>query len=1606
MGCAFDHVCGVANKHYSNKTLERTLLDPSDDKEFIFDSCEWYHSEGIESGQCIFLEAQVEDTITLVVKWCYFEDCAGAVHIISTQQPTIKQCIFLYCNSFGDACVVYEQKMTERFKRKDHLHKDQILTNQNDDILSNIECTNLPENKDIWKQAEQNVELSKRFGGDKPLCMQSTFFDCTSQGRGGGLLIKNDMEKTFVLECDFSGCRAKSGGAIYFDIVNLNFLRAKKRLSDDLPYCVYASYFAINRGTLIARDVFIMSESDYDDGLKFFSLCKTTQHSIYAVVQTLRSEQDKNIYLRNSFETAQRIIELNSASQYSAACGSSPQQPCQTIPQALEHVFENENLMLTVPSNAKTSTNGMCNIDSIDLEINGNNGGTIVFDCQNEGGFTNSFFGLSAVKFILENLTMLLPKNVTYKYDSIIKVNDPFNSSTILLDHVIVNSLVKSNGLASVSVLDSSLTLRNVTANLTRTSYKSGGFLAINLNERAGFVITNSSFISCSAKEYAGALKVRLEKGATSIFDQITFMNNSAKQCRDMSTKEVQIGCFDDLNYKTGIDVWELLSPYNNQTIFFSSSRGTDFTRCGTRELPCRTLIYGWEHLVVPRTACVIDLVYLTTPQILTSTSICSSSGMGIVGKIEVSPEFSGTLHSIITFNESSDIANVNFILRRMKGDTMYCIDIIGGFSLIKDIEISFAPMTDKQSIDYVLFHVELGGLLLNNVLIQGEDTLISAPIFGISFYAQSIQLRNIVIDKVHFKSDVIAMSFKENFQVRKNYGQFQENVLISNFSFKSKNGKRKINNYLANDADEILEGRFLRRTGSLQQRLEISNSTLNQFTCSDGSSPWGGCVCWRNINSKGVETEEEEENSELLFSNCSFSDNGINDKLSIDMTKGGAIFLEFNFLKFPFAFKEVDVFRNRATIGRDIFLKCPSISNKEESQKIGINFRNAFWKEENSIGAESEEDRKIVDYLNFVAYRSTSIYVNGLKESTKQQSELISLSNSYSSHMSLGNTKREAAKQAGGLDIFFCGKEAIPCHTVNYAMTHLVSSTALTPLHLFDYTHSNSKFARNKQKLKHEEEQLILHVIGEASLFISVSWVSLCVRGETDDAGLLLENTQQTVDQNEALEQPTGQREGDGLTDADITIKGKCSLSNTNVKINADLPVKFIFLINEESTFTVEHCIITSAKQEMTIPTLFKIDVGSLICELVNVNKFIGTNVSISSYMPGNGFFLAASNCGSVQIQNCSFAFVDTFSSTGEVQENTENDVCTWNSSFISFVDSYAFLSNTTFRTKQEGAIYTENSYLVIDAASLKGNSVGIGSFLSVAHNVRCRIDESKIVERIGVIQLLQDKNQTGSEDYTEGKKVNQWNRNSEDEEKEIQSIKNFWIEKNNCALYDFPLDLMSSMFTPQPKDVTTNTKGKYCEVTLTGKCLVNCGLLMKLLANKTNAGKVTNELIEIAESRELSCSHENAVSAIFPLDVVERTDESNVYVVLKFLDEVTLNHKMTTVPLCVIEGKELSGTNRTIMIIVITVSTVIVMIGVCFTVAMIFLRKRLKRKLLLTEYGEKKPLLSSINSDASDSREKGKANQFLSGSIFDYGSETKQIEIPSDSQEPYLEE
>ncbi|KAH7832427.1 uncharacterized protein MONOS_4608 [Monocercomonoides exilis] len=1100
----------------------------------------------------------------------------------------------------------------------------------------------------------------------------------------------------------------------------------------------------------------------------------------------------------------------------------------------------------------------------------------------------------------------------------------------------------------------------------------------------------------------------------------------------------------------------------------------------------------------------IIDLVYLTQPVTLEDVLVCSSSEMGIVGKVEVNIKYSGSWEDVIYLDGKVNVTTINLVLSSMTNKTKNAITIADGASMWKDMMISFSSVKEEQSVSYVLYNVIKGNLILDNLTVKGESSLITRAMFNLGDSMDLLQMKNVFIENVRINHDLIFVAYSLSCNPKKKNEQNVKNIFISNFSCVKTDNQADSERSSQNADETIVEGRFLRSRESTRQKLELHNSSFSGFVCPDDFEPYGGCIHWSEKKQDGKgssttsENDEAEESSELLLKNCTFCHDGLDTQLYEKETKGGAIYLAFDSSTFPFVFQDVCLFENKANTGSDIFFRCASIMNKDESKKFGINFHHPLWREQNSIAAESEKDGKTVDFLEFLTFRNAVVYVSGFDAPAKKyQTGTISSSSSssfwHSSNDNSLNSNRRAAEQVEGWDIFFCGDEDNPCHTVNYAMAHL-----------------------SYQPSEDEDEQLTIRVIGNPSLYFSVTWKSLLVEGETEDAGLQLDYIQHSANEQNALGRTYVRREGDGPIDAHIVIEGKCVLNKTNVKVSADLPASCLFFISNEGTFVVEKCTVTSAKELTAIPTVFKIESGTLSCYFVCLNEvlfygstcfidcsqlederkvnvrlkecsvnnitvndrkslivfsvkekkacessahqhftestslststssfisssisslpqtsssshsnlntsshnekssiplrvplqFIDTNVSLTSHIPRKGFFLDASGCSCAEITGCSFLYVNAHSSTDYMQKDNSNDICFWSSSFLSFVDSFAYVRNASFRTKLEGAIYSENSYLSIDPESLKGNSVELEAFPSVAHNIICKSDTSQENDDKGTIELVKG---TGSsinfESKIESKKSSIDAQSSRREEKINEELPdNFWIENDNCLLVGFPSDMMSSMLTPRTENASLTKIGEVYEVTLTGKCLVHCFFSMVILVYRTINGNSTSELLESKLTTNLDCSFENTITGYFPKDIFERSDGAAVYAALTFSDLRSLNKNMTTVPLLICEGKETEEFNERTMITIVVTCTVSA--AIAFAVILLLVRRHWKKKVLVDEFKEKQSLLSSINSSIPGKMEKGKDGSVYSSNAYDYGTTTKPIDVPLDMQEPFLED
>ncbi|KAH7819454.1 uncharacterized protein MONOS_7133 [Monocercomonoides exilis] len=844
----------------------------------------------------------------------------------------------------------------------------------------------------------------------EPVCVQSAFMGYDSQRSGGGLYLKDVEDQALVSE-------------IFF---------------------VYMCYFTVYVAFKYGHDAFVVSESDYEDGSKLFSKCKTSEMKKGAVIQMRRSKPDEIIFLAKSLEVTRRIIELDSTANYNAACGSSTKLPCQNVFQALTRVEKSEDVKFSINFDAKTFEDANCIIDGIDLEIDGNNGGIIsigTFDFDvlfraydNESKSCDNRRGYSATHEMLSSPATF--ECTHHEYSVLFK-----------------GAFYQSNYVA----------VRNITANLITTVSPFGGFAEYSL-----------------------------------IFSFV-----------DESVDGTQIGCIDIWNYREGISIKEYLSVYSNSTIYISSSRGVDFTRCGTFNLPCRSLSYGWAHLEEPYRLIVVDLAYLTLPSILEKAEICSSTELGIPGKVEVNVKYSSSWREVILLNGSVKFEGINLVLRPMTNNTKNAITVIRGASLwIKKI-ISFSSITEEQSIEYMLFNIEGEDVTFDNLSIKGEKTLNTTAFFNIVSDADLLQLKDVSIENVKIKHDLISISPDKTQDAKWMDQRNRQTILISNLSFVKMNDLADSERSSGNAKEEILGGRLLRSRESARQKLELHNSSLSGFMSLDDFEPYGGCIYWNGKKRDGKdsstasEDDEAEESSELLFKNCTFCNDGLDTQLHEKETKGGAIYL--------------------ANIGLDIFIRCPNVSNKKELEKFSINFYHPLWKEQNSIEAESEEEGKVVDYLEFLTYRNSIIYVSGYDSSEKNcRTEQTS---TFSSHSSSNNSQRindGYVKQESGWDIFNCGSKDNPCRTVSYAMTHLTSPTPSISQKVLNPSQYVPDFIRKMQIFGEEDkdEHLTLRIIGEPSIFSSVTWNSLSVEGEADIAGLLFEKSEQEANSRQGIEQ------------------------------------------------------------------------------------------------------------------------------------------------------------------------------------------------------------------------------------------------------------------------------------------------------------------------------------------------------------------------------------------------------------------------------------------------------------------------------------------------------
>ncbi|KAH7816982.1 uncharacterized protein MONOS_18178 [Monocercomonoides exilis] len=129
---------------------------------------------------------------------------------------------------------------------------------------------------------------------------------------------------------------------------------------------------------------------------------------------------------------------------------------------------------------------------------------------------------------------------------------------------------------------------------------------------------------------------------------------------------------------------------------------------------------------------------------------------------------------------------------------------------------------------------------------------------------------------------------------------------------------------------------------------------------------------------------------------------------------KGGGVFL--NCLSqenkmIPFHFKNITFSNNKARIGRDVFVKCFSISKQISEEQFDLDFREPPYDRFNAIWGVDEtlpiEDVDLIPLI--VVHRSELIFVCGVNDE--------------------------------GNDVKPCGNSTTPCKSLSYGLSHIISS-------------------------------------------------------------------------------------------------------------------------------------------------------------------------------------------------------------------------------------------------------------------------------------------------------------------------------------------------------------------------------------------------------------------------------------------------------------------------------------------------------------------------------------------------------------------------------------
>ncbi|KAH7822822.1 uncharacterized protein MONOS_8259 [Monocercomonoides exilis] len=795
-------------------------------------------------------------------------------------------------------------------------------------------------------------------------------------------------------------------------------------------------------------------------------------------------------------------------------------------------------------------------------------------------------------------------------------------------------------------------------------------------------------------------------------------------------------------------------------------------------------------------------------------------------------------INSIACGKPNFPCSSLNFGLNRTQGEGSKNILISGGSSLLE--EVSMDNVTVKSEQENSSSRVVVNETLANSVGVAIYASLVSfssinfslPPIFTnlqkalmetmdsesclsiseCSFNLQSEELLSFILLSVkNGDLNLYSCSF-ENLQISKPFIEFHQ-------SSDSAGGTLTIEHCLFGSVTQSVNSACILITTMVNDaNTMLSNSSL--IVCAADTSDYGGAL--------HVKMEEggRFEINDTKISSC-----------SAIAGKGGGVFL--NCLSkenkmISFHFKNITLSNNKALMGRDVFVKCFSISKQISEEQFDLDFREPPYDRFNAIWGVDEtlpiEDVDLIPLI--VVYRSELIFVCGVNDE--------------------------------GNDVKPCGNSTTPCKSLSYGLTHIVSSIYSQLLidrecDILQTCTANSVTIKSLNPSTHAVVHLrteisesqrsvcILESVGTVkfeyvSFLFQYGFVATCksifiqMNGSLVVVSCLFSSADQRICINQSLftiasgsfdmsrtsvkhmitSRPLFEPRSSCI--AQLQSVGFDELTLGSSLIDACEGSNLIIKEINTSDITVKNSSLISIKEQ----SISKMNEENLESSIM----IIHSNVSGIKRMTSGACLLSSSSpiptlC---RISNCSFANQTSSSTNTQIIDMSNNvsiessffegyqndanisnnpafeDACHWNGSLIYLFNSTSHLKDTIITNCAEGGITIDRGNVDITMGMFVNNTPSLPQYPSARRNVVCTSS--------AVVDVVSLKGGDG------------WKDNS-----------SLWILNEGCTLKGLASDRPSALFVPELREVQMEVKGTQAELRFVGELLLPCNLSCQLV-------------------------------------------------------------------------------------------------------------------------------------------------------------------------------